>query len=88
MVRVNQTSEKKDTLNRDWHCFLGMFMTAHFYNSSYEVEIGHYVNYRKKRANFSKSLSNLLPEEDYRLYGLTTHEPTQVMGRCLMENCQ
>ncbi|MFL0603843.1 hypothetical protein, partial [Cylindrospermopsis raciborskii] len=29
----------------------------------------------------SKSLSNLLPEEDYRLYGLTTHEPTQLMGR-------
>ncbi|MGJ0607117.1 hypothetical protein [Cylindrospermopsis raciborskii] len=40
--------------------------------------IGHYVNYRKQT---SKSLSNLLPEEDYRLYGLTTHEPTQVMGR-------
>ncbi|UJS05665.1 hypothetical protein [Cylindrospermopsis raciborskii] len=40
--------------------------------------IGHYVNYRKQT---SKSLSNLLPEEDYRLYGLTTHEPTQLMGR-------
>ncbi|TPX27620.1 hypothetical protein [Cylindrospermopsis raciborskii] len=53
-------------------------MTAHFYNSPYEVEIGHYVNYRKQT---SKSLSNLLPEEDYRLYGLTTHEPTQLMGR-------
>jgi hypothetical protein len=40
--------------------------------------IGHYVNYRKQT---SKSLSNLLPEEDYKLYGLTTHEPTQLMGK-------
>jgi hypothetical protein len=128
--------KKKDTPNRDWHRLLGMFMTVHFYNSPYEVEvekdltirkqlldiiiikrykdsgfnlypaglenmskhnlisyksihesftvwslmelIGHYVNYRKQT---SKSLSNLLPEEDYRLYGLTTHEPTQLMGR-------
>ncbi|OSO93893.1 hypothetical protein B7O87_05170 [Cylindrospermopsis raciborskii CENA303] len=40
--------------------------------------IGHYVNYRKQT---SKSLSNLLPEEDYKLYGLTTHEPTQLMRK-------
>ena len=79
MVRKkSKPQKKKDTPNRDWHCLLGMFMTAHFYNSPYEVEIGHYVNYRKQT---SKSLSNLLPEEDYRLYGLTTHEPTQLMGR-------
>ena len=131
-----QKKKSSDTLNRDWHRLLGMFMTVHFYNSPYEVEvekdltirkqlldiiiikrykdsgfnlypaglenmskhnlisyksihesftvwslmelIGHYVNYRKQT---SKSLSNLLPEEDYRLYGLTTHEPTQLMGR-------
>ncbi|WP_435183934.1 hypothetical protein ACRYJJ_03750 [Cylindrospermopsis raciborskii G7] len=137
MVRKkSKPQKKKDTPNRDWHRLLGMFMTVHFYNSPYEVEvekdltirkqlldiiiikrykdsgfnlypaglenmskhnlisyksihesftvwslmelIGHYVNYRKQT---SKSLSNLLPEEDYRLYGLTTHEPTQVMGR-------
>ncbi|OHY31646.1 hypothetical protein [Cylindrospermopsis raciborskii] len=40
--------------------------------------IGHYVNYRRQT---SKSLSNLLPEEDYKLYGLTTHEPTQLMRK-------
>ncbi|KRH98278.1 hypothetical protein ASL19_03340 [Cylindrospermopsis sp. CR12] len=137
MVRKkSKPQKKKDTPNRDWHRLLGMFMTVHFYNSPYEVEvekdltirkqlldiiiikrykdsgfnlypaglenmskhnlisyksihesftvwslmelIGHYVNYRKQT---SKSLSNLLPEEDYRLYGLTTHEPTQLMGR-------
>ncbi|NLQ03577.1 hypothetical protein FLW85_00070 [Cylindrospermopsis raciborskii MVCC19] len=26
-------------------------------------------------------MSNLLPEKDYKLYGLTTHEPTQLMGK-------
>ncbi|WP_061547227.1 hypothetical protein [Cylindrospermopsis raciborskii] len=139
MVSKKPKPQKKNSSqnpNRDWHRLLGMFITVHFYNSPYEVEvekdltirkqlldiiiikrykdsgfnlypaglenmskhnlisyksihesftvwslmelIGHYVNYRKQT---SKSLSNLLPEEDYKLYGLTTHEPTQLMGK-------
>ncbi|WP_153016639.1 hypothetical protein [Cylindrospermopsis raciborskii] len=42
-----------------------------------ELDLG-ILEYRKQT---SKSLSNLLPEKDYKLYGLTTHEPTQLLGK-------
>jgi hypothetical protein len=119
---------------RDWHRLLGMFMTAHFENSPYEVEVekdltlkkqlidiiiirrceegeferypdgldnmgaynllsykslhesftvwsllelgGHYVNYRKQ---VSPNLEHLLAADQFRLYGVTTHHPAQII---------
>ena len=37
--------------------------------------VGHYVNYRKQ---ISPSADNLLPVEDFRLYGVCTREPQKL----------
>jgi hypothetical protein len=134
MVKKIRESKGEKTTRRDWHRLFGMFVTAHFENSPYQVEVekdltvkkqlidvtvvrreaagnfdrypdglenmaehnllsykslhesftvwsllelgGHYVNYRKQ---VSPSFDELIPQEQFRLYGITTHEPVQLI---------
>ena len=134
MVKKIRESKGEKTTRRDWHRLFGMFVTAHFENSPYQVEVekdltvkkqlidvtvvrreaagsfdrypdglenmaehnllsykslhesftvwsllelaGHYVNYRKQ---VSPSFDELIAENEFRLYGITTHEPIQLI---------
>lgn len=47
--------------------------------------VGYYVNYRKQ---VSPSLQQLLPEEDFRLYGICARYPSQLAGQVTLEERQ
>ncbi|MCP4697156.1 MAG: hypothetical protein GY862_09945 [Gammaproteobacteria bacterium] len=51
-------------------------------NWAVEELIGHYVNYRKQ---ISPSLDELLPEEDFQLYAVSTRYPQKLAGQISLE---